>query len=118
MAREPHTTLDGSIITELVRPEHEGSENLSVAQAVIGVGKTTLLHFHRSTEEVYYVLQGWGTLRIAGRQVTIGPGEAHLIRPGEEHSVSCIGETPLKLLCLCAPPYQHEDTVVRDRVVV
>jgi len=116
MPHEPYRTLDGSIITELVRPEAEGSQNLSVAEAVIDPGRATLRHFHRSSEEVYYVLAGEGVLLVAGRQIPVTAGQAHLIAPGVEHSIRCIGTAPLRILCLCAPAYQHEDTVVAQGV--
>lgn len=117
MRAEPYKTLDGSIITELIRPETAGSENLSLAEAVIAPGQSTLSHYHRSTEELYYVIEGTGLLRINARQIEIKPGDAHLIRPGDEHCVTCMGDEPLRILCICAPPYQHEDTVVTERVL-
>jgi len=117
MRPEPYVTLDGSTVTELIRPETEGSRNLSVAQAVIQPGRSTLPHSHRNSEEVYYVIQGQGTLRIGARQVEISSGDALLIRPGQEHSAACIGASPLVILCLCAPPYEHEDTQVIGGVV-
>ena len=118
MTTEPYTTLDGSLITELIRPETEGSGNLSVARAVIMPGQSTFSHYHGSSEEVYYVLEGQGLLRINARTWEVGPGSVHLIRPGDEHNVTCMGETPLTILCACAPPYRHEDTVVTERVAV
>jgi mannose-6-phosphate isomerase-like protein (cupin superfamily) len=115
MRAEPYKTLDGSLITELIRPETDGSANLSLARAVIMPGQSTFLHYHGSSEEIYYVIEGEGLLRVNARTCEIRPGDAHLIRPGEEHNVTCMGETPLCILCACAPPYRHEDTVITER---
>jgi mannose-6-phosphate isomerase-like protein (cupin superfamily) len=115
---EPYRTLDGSLIEELVRPETHGAAHLSVAVATIAAGQSTLAHFHGRSEEVYYVLQGEGVLLQNGLATDLHPGEAHLIRPGVEHKVVAAGPEPLRILCLCAPPYQHEDTTLTEGVVV
>lgn len=117
MARESFVTLDGSTITELIRPGTEGSRNLSVAQAVVAPGGSTLPHLHRRTEEVYYVLEGEGVLRRGAHSARIGPGAALLIPPGVEHSLTCVGSEALRILCLCAPPYEDEDTVLTGEVI-
>jgi mannose-6-phosphate isomerase-like protein (cupin superfamily) len=35
-----------------------------------------------------------------------------VIPPGTRHKLWNTGPEPLKLLCCCAPPYSHEDTVL------
>jgi mannose-6-phosphate isomerase-like protein (cupin superfamily) len=117
VAAHAYTTLDGSTIRELVRPETHACRNLSVAEAVIEPGQRTLRHTHQSSEEVYYILQGEGLLTVNARTTEVGPGSVHLIRPTEEHSVLCTSQEPLRLLCLCAPPYRHEDTEITQEMV-
>ncbi len=117
MPAEPYRTLDGSLVTELVRPESEGSKNLSLALAVIDPGTCTLRHSHRTSEEVYYILRGHGLLQVGGTHTPVAPGEAHLIPAGTEHSIGCVGAAPLEILCACAPPYRHEDTAMAAGVV-
>lgn len=118
MLAEPYTTLDGSCVKELVRPETGGSRNLSLAEATIAPGNSTLPHCHTTSEEIYYVLAGSGLLHLGGRSVELRPGMAALISPGQEHWVSCLSDEPLRILCACSPPYRHEDTVLTGRVVV
>ncbi len=113
---EEYITLDGSRILELIRPEREGSQNLSLARAVIEPGKSTLRHRHHTSEEIYYVLSGEGTLEIGAAIERVGPGDARLIPAGCEHRVTCIGVEPLVILCACAPPYQHTDTELTEPV--
>ena len=112
MRTEAYEALDGSLVTELVRPEAQGSRHLSLAEAAVMPGQTTLAHYHKSSEEVYYVLGGRGILHIGDRRVEVGPGTGHLIRPDERHSIACVGQSQLRILCVCSPPYEHEDTVV------
>lgn len=114
---EPYRTLDGSLIEELVRPEVHGAANLSVAVATVAAGQSTLAHIHGCSEEVYYVLEGEGVLLRDSVACPLHPGEAHLIPAGVEHKVVAAGPGPLRILCLCAPPYQHDDTTLTEPVV-
>ena len=111
-----YTTLDGSRILELIRPEREGSERLSVAQATVEPDSSTLRHRHGESEEVYYVLRGEGALEIGATIERVSPGDAKLIPPGVEHRVTAIGAEPLVILCICSPPYRHEDTEISEAV--
>ncbi len=111
---EPYRTLDGSLVWELVRPELQGSRHLSVALAEVAPGAVTNPHCHRTSEEVYYALSGEGELTLAGETTPLRPGQAVLIRAGQGHSVRCVSAEPLRLLCCCAPPYQHEDTELAE----
>jgi len=113
-----YTTLDGSRILELIRPELDGSRNLSLARATIEPDASTLRHRHGAAEEVYFVLSGEGALEIGGAIERVGPGDARLIPPGVEHRATAIGPDPLVILCACSPPYTHEDTEITEPVRV
>ena len=113
-----YKTLDGSLIRELVRPEREGSRNLSLAEATIAPGQTTHRHRHRQSEELYYILGGEGIVEVAARKIMVQPGDAVLIPVGAEHCAVNSGDAPLRLLCACSPPYQHEDTELTEGRVV
>jgi len=106
--RRSYRTLDGSRAWELVRPE-DGSERMSVARARVDAGQRTLAHRHRTSDEVYYVLSGDGTVVVAGCETAVRPGDVVLIPAGAEHWVAS-GHRGLELLCLCSPPYEHDDT--------
>ena len=114
MTAQPYQTLDGSMIRELVRPEREGSVKLSLAEATINPGQRTYRHRHHDSEEIYYVLAGEGVIEVAAKQHRVQAGEAVLIPAGAEHCAICIGEVPLRILCACSPPYQHEDTQLTE----
>ncbi|MEI6500425.1 MAG: cupin domain-containing protein [Armatimonadota bacterium] len=113
-----YETLDGSLIRELVRPERAGSHNLSLAEATIAPGQTTHRHRHRQSEEIYYVLSGEGIVEVAARKTAVKAGDAVLIPVGAEHCALSLGDVPLRLLCACSPPYQHEDTELTEGAVV
>ena len=111
---EPFTTKDGSEIRELLAHRNSSIAKQSLAEATLPPGGATAPHFHRATEEIYYILQGQGEMRIESEQRTVGPGDAIAIPPGTVHTIRNSGGEPLVFLCCCAPCYEHEDTIMAD----
>jgi mannose-6-phosphate isomerase-like protein (cupin superfamily) len=102
---EPFVTKDGSTIRELHHTELQ-----SVAEATLEPGQATERHHHRSTEEIYFVTKGSGELEVDGERRRVRPGDAVLIPPGAWHTLDNDGTSELTILCMCAPPYSHDDT--------
>jgi mannose-6-phosphate isomerase-like protein (cupin superfamily) len=109
------TTLDGSSIRELAGPSWTPARNQSLAEATVPVGKATTAHYHRTTEELYYIVSGTGLMRIADEERDVSRGDCIVIPPGTEHKLTNTGDEPLVLLCCCAPAYSDEDTVLTER---
>ncbi len=101
---EPFTTKDGSEIRELMH-----AANQSLAEATVAPGQATERHYHRESEELYYLLEGSGEIELGGERCAVGPGDAVLIPPGTLHCFSA-GLEGARFLCCCAPPYRREDT--------
>ncbi len=108
------TTKDGSEIRELLSHRNSSIRNQSLAEARLPVGGATQEHYHPRTEEIYYITHGTGRMRIDGELRDVGPGDAIAILPGRKHKLWNTGAEPLRLLCCCAPPYEHDDTVITE----
>jgi quercetin dioxygenase-like cupin family protein len=107
---EPFTTRDGSTIRELLGlPTSTLVRNQSLAEATLAPGQATERHYHAESEEIYYVLDGSGTMELDGEEREVAPGDAILIPPGARHTITA-GPDGARFLCCCAPPYRHEDT--------
>ena len=106
--QEPFTTKDGSTITSLLDSANAPVRNQSLAEARIPAGGSTQRHYHRDSEEFYYLLSGSGRMEIDGETRMVGSGDAILIPAGAWHQITA--EEELVFLCCCAPPYRHEDT--------
>ena len=102
---EPFTTKDGSTIREL---HHTNAQSL--AEAALEPGQPTQRHYHEQTEEIYFVTKGSGELEVDGEIRTVRPGDAILIPPGVWHTLENNGTSELLILCMCSPPYSHDDT--------
>jgi mannose-6-phosphate isomerase-like protein (cupin superfamily) len=107
-------TKDGSEIRELLAHRNSCIRKQSLAEARLAPGLTTAAHHHPQTEEIYFILEGEGRMYLGDEARDVGPGDAIAIPPGMVHWISNTGDTPLRLLCCCAPGYEHDDTVLRD----
>lgn len=109
-AATPFTTKDGSTIRSLLDLSTAPVCRQSLAEATLLPGAATQRHYHRESEEIYYVVEGEGELELDGEHAAVGPGDAVLIPPGSRHEIRASERGPLRFLCCCAPPYRHEDT--------
>lgn len=108
------TTKDGSEIRELLAWRNSCIRNQTLAEARLPPGGRTTPHHHVATEEIYYVLQGRGLMRVGQETAAVGPGDAVAIPPGASHQITNTGSETLRFLCCCAPGYEHEDTVLES----
>jgi mannose-6-phosphate isomerase-like protein (cupin superfamily) len=108
-------TKDGSEIRELLAHRNSAIRNQSLAEARVPVGGSTLEHYHVKTEEIYYITEGTGRMRIEREARNVRPGDAIAIPPGQRHKIWNTGRETLKLLCCCAPGYEHSDTVITEK---
>lgn len=111
---EAFTTADGSTIRELLAHRNSSIRNQSLAEASLPPGKRTQPHYHPRAEEIYYILSGTGVMTLSGQDRDVGPGDAIAIPPGAHHTIFNSGEGELVFLCMCAPCYEHEDTILLD----
>ena len=110
----PFITKDGSEIRELLAHCNSVIRNQSLAEARLPAGASTQEHYHIKTEEIYYITHGAGRIRIDGETRDVRAGDAIAIPPGRKHKLWNTGNEPLRLLCCCAPAYEHSDTIITE----
>ncbi len=108
------TTKDGSEIRELLAHRNSCIRNQTLAEARLAPGAGTAPHHHVKTEEIYYLIEGQGLMRVGDETCEVGPGDAIAIPPGEVHQITNTGPSVLRFLCCCAPGYEHEDTILHE----
>ena len=111
----PFTTKDGSEIRELLAYRNSAIRNQSLAEARLPVGGATQEHFHPRAEEIYFITHGTGKIRIENEMRDVKIGDAIAIPPGRKHKLWNTGGEVLRLLCCCAPAYEHNDTVITEK---
>jgi len=108
------TTKDGSEIRELLAHRNSVIRHQSLAEARLAVGGSTQEHYHAQTEEIYYITHGIGRMQIGTEERAVRPGDAIAIPPGARHKLWNTGQDTLRLLCCCAPAYEHHDTILTE----
>jgi len=111
---KPFITKDGSEIRELLAWRNSKIKNQSLAEAIVYPGQSTIEHYHNKSEEIYFVESGEGLIQLNNEKFEIQTGDAIAIPPRTKHKLWNTGTSPLKILCCCAPAYEHEDTVLID----
>jgi mannose-6-phosphate isomerase-like protein (cupin superfamily) len=106
---EPFTTADGSTIREVIGPRTTRPGAQSLAEAVLQPGQATQRHYHATSEEIYFLLEGSGEMEVDGERAHVEAGDAILIPPGAWHQIRA-DEAQLRFLCCCSPPYSDSDT--------
>ena len=66
-------------------------------------GQDQRIHSHAESDKIYFVLRGEGVFHIAGEERELGPGEAVIARPGQEHGVKNAAAGDLVLLVFMMP---------------
>lgn len=85
----------------LDRTEAETSEAFVVT---LEPGEATPLHVHHDTEQVFYALEGAGTLQIGEtpEYYPVNPGDLVRIPPHTFHRITCAGSQPMRYLSVDA----------------
>jgi mannose-6-phosphate isomerase-like protein (cupin superfamily) len=109
---EAFVTKDGSEIRELLAHRNSCIRNQTLAEARLSPGARTAPHHHIRTEEIYYIVEGQGMMRVGDESALVGVGDAIAIPPCQVHQITNTGNVVLRFLCCCAPGYEHEDTVL------
>jgi len=51
---------------------------------------------------------------LGSEEFEVRKGNSICIVPRTQHRIQNAGNTPLKILCCCAPAYSHEDTEILE----
>lgn len=108
-------TKDTSRIREILAPRNSIIQRQSLAEATVAVGGATEEHYHATSEEIYYIVKGQGEMRVGEELFAVNAGDAMALLPGEKHKIWNRGVTELVFLCMCVPPYEHNDTVITEK---
>ena len=103
---------DNCMLREILHPDKEKiALRYSLAHAVVRPGDTTKLHRLR-TSEVYYIIEGEGTMHINDDAAPVRPGSTVYIPPLAKQSITNSGRTDLRFICIVDPAWRKEDEEV------
>jgi mannose-6-phosphate isomerase-like protein (cupin superfamily) len=103
---------DKAIIRELAASRNSSAKNQSLAEATIAADDSVSEHYHKVTEELYYILSGTGLMKINDEEEQVHSGDTVIILPGMRHKITNNGTAPHVLLACCSPEWTAEDQVL------
>jgi len=110
-------TIDGNEGTRIKQYFHPGNTmdgvRFSLAEITIDPGKRSLRHKLR-TSETYYVLEGFGTLKVNGESFNVKKDDSVFIPPMSEQLVENTGKGNLRFLCIVDPAWKKEDETILE----
>jgi len=107
----PHSPLyEGVRSARVIGRRVAGTAAMKLGASVdlVPPGKVTCpYHFHYSQEEMFVILEGEGTLRVAGERIAVRAGDVIDIPPGPEypHQLINTSDAPLKYLSISTQDY-------------
>jgi mannose-6-phosphate isomerase-like protein (cupin superfamily) len=84
---------------------------------VVRPAKAPPFHKHDDTEQIFYILEGKGTLTIGDdrKQLPVVPGDVVRVPPRTFHSIRAEGKTDLRYLCVdCFGGHRSQDEPTWD----
>lgn len=95
----PHNTLNGI--------------NYSLAQFTLESGKRSKIH-SMSSSEVYYILEGSGSLHIDETKYDMEKNDSAYVPPNSKQYIENLGKNDLKFLCIVEPAWKADDETLLE----
>jgi mannose-6-phosphate isomerase-like protein (cupin superfamily) len=93
----------GALSKPLVRPETAGSRLVDYRISTYQPMAYVETHKHKVQEQIYHVLEGEGSMEIAGRRQIVRRHDVIFIPPGVSHSIRNDGITDLTFIVVTTP---------------
>jgi len=103
--RAPH----GSDIRPLIDRTTSPINQCSLAEEILPPGATVTPHHHEVIEEIYYILEGDGMMKIDDEEREVVAGDAIYIPRFASHTLTNTGDGTMKILLICGPAFFNED---------
>ena len=98
-----------SEIRPLIDRTTSAIQKCSLAEETLPVGASVTTHFHKQTEEIYYLLEGAGEITVGGETQFVQAGDAIFIPVNHIHTLKNTGDKPIKLLLICGAAHNLDD---------
>ena len=108
------TSPHGETVYELSGANAGGSTQHSVALITLAVGKASRKHYHPQAEESYTILSGTARVTVGDESAELRAGDCVVIPPQQVHQIANIGQTALRFLAICVPPWTPDNSVYVD----
>ncbi|MFC1550793.1 cupin domain-containing protein [Candidatus Neomarinimicrobiota bacterium] len=94
---------------QLINPQNSKIENFDISILEVDPGKSGKKHYHKSGEEVFYILDGKGKINIDDQDFSIQKGDCINIERGQPHYLKNDSSQKLVVLLINSPPLSDAD---------
>lgn len=95
-------------IKHLAAPWTLGTRNIWMGISKVDPGSSSSLHSHDNAEEIFYVVSGYGRIRVDDDEEAIEPGSCIYISPGSSHQLINTGDETLKVIASASPAFKQD----------
>ncbi len=96
--------------------ENYRSNSVTIAQARVKPGQTTVSHHLKGVEEIYLILKGKGKVFVGDlRPAEVEIGDVVVIPPMVSQKITNTGKTDLVFSCICTPCFTAECYVDEEK---
>ena len=103
------------MVYELINPKNTLVKNVNLTLVTVNPKREAEKHYHKITEELYYILEGNGYVEIGEECFEIKKGDAIFVPPKVFHKLINKSNVPLKVLVIDSPPYSPDDTFIIEK---
>ncbi|MFH1174982.1 MAG: cupin domain-containing protein [archaeon] len=111
--QSPITALDGALIYELMTAEERKRLDVALAVGVLPQHRKAIPHYHADSEELYYVIDGRGKVRVGEQTFAVKRGSVIYVPTNTVHALeNGSAAEELAILCVSSPAYAEGDFIL------
>ena len=111
--KPPMTSLDGATIYELISEGDRKELDVALAVGILPAGRKAVPHYHKISDEVYYIISGEGKARVGDIGYSIKKGSVIYVPRDMVHALENTDRNEdLHVLCLSSPSYTDGDFIL------
>ena len=103
------STPHGTLIKPLIDRSTSSITECSLAEEVLPPGFAVKPHYHKTHEEIYYLLAGTGRMRVGDEWQAVKAGDAIYIPREQIHSLQNTGAVEIVLVVIVGPAFSFDD---------
>lgn len=110
--KPPIKALDGAMIYEMITKEDRQKLDVALAVGVLPKGRKAISHYHKISEELYYITSGIGQVKVGKDVFDVKPGSVVYVPTDMAHALeNGSPDEELEVLCVSSPAYQEGDFI-------
>lgn len=107
---KPFISRDGAEVHELINPKNTKIKRLSIARGTLNSSQAAKPHYHKKSEEIYYILDGIGRIKLNDNEFDIITGDVIFVPKKMVHCLKNLSQREeLRVLAIESPPYSDDD---------